>query len=206
MSERIYATDPTTARSSAAGSDDRYGPGVSWGAVFAGAVGNGGLSLILVLLGLGLGFTLASPWAGGAGAQAIGIGAIIWLTFTQLASAGLGGYLAGRLRVKWQSVDTEEVFFRDTSHGFLSWAVATLASAVLLSGVMAGMLGAVDVGRPPQGAAAAGGGAFIWMSAALLIGAFVASYCATLGGRHRDSLTGGTFSTGEHDTYGGDRV
>ena len=53
----------------------------------------------------------------------------------------MGGYLAGRLRTKWPEVHTDEVFFRDTAHGFLAWAVASLATAALLSSVIAAIIG-----------------------------------------------------------------
>lgn len=42
-------------------------------------------------------------------------------------------YLAGRLRVKWVNVHTDEVYFRDTAHGFLTWAVASLLVVALVS-------------------------------------------------------------------------
>ena len=47
----------------------------------------------------------------------------------QWLSSGLGGYLAGRLRTKWTSLHTDEVFFRDTAHGFLAWALASILVA-----------------------------------------------------------------------------
>ena len=50
-----------------------------------------------------------------------------------LPSAGVGGFLAGRLRVKWSALHTDEVFFRDTAHGFMAWAVATLVVFAFLS-------------------------------------------------------------------------
>ncbi|GAA0415680.1 hypothetical protein GCM10008969_43520 [Pseudomonas veronii subsp. inensis] len=76
--------------------------GVSWGAIFAGAAAAAALSLILVLLGFGLGFSAVSPWAdSGISAKGLGISTIIWLAFTQIVASGLGGYIAGRLRVKW---------------------------------------------------------------------------------------------------------
>lgn len=107
---------------------------VSWGAVFAGAVGAAALSLALLVLGFAFGLSAISPWSGaGASAAAIGLGGIIWLTFTQLAASGLGGYLAGRLRVRWLDTPADEVYFRDTAHGFLSWAVATLLVATLVT-------------------------------------------------------------------------
>jgi len=133
--------------------------GVSWGAIFAGAVAAAALSLVLYLLGSGLGFAAVSPWSDNSGV-ALGISAILWLTFTQLAASAVGGYLAGRLRVKWASVRTDEVYFRDTAHGMLSWAVATLVTAAFFGGLMSKMAGtAVDAGAGVAKAAMASGAA-----------------------------------------------
>jgi hypothetical protein len=95
------------------------------------------LALILLMLGTGLGLSSVSPWAySGVSATTFGVSTILWLTFTQLVASGMGGYLAGRLRTKWVDVHTDEVYFRDTAHGFLSWAVAALATAALLTSVI----------------------------------------------------------------------
>lgn len=117
--------------------------GVSWGAIFAGAAAAAALSLILILLGFGLGFSAVSPWSHeGISAEGLGISTIVWLAFTQLVAAGLGGYIAGRLRVKWSALHSDEVFFRDTAHGFLAWAVATLLTATLVVSSVSGIVGA----------------------------------------------------------------
>ena len=116
--------------------------GVSWAAIFAGAATAAALSLLLVMLGAGLGFSAVSPWANeGVGAKGLGITAIIWLAFTQIIASGMGGYLAGRLRVKWANMHGDEVYFRDTAHGFLAWAVATLVTATLIAGSVSSMIG-----------------------------------------------------------------
>jgi hypothetical protein len=47
----------------------------------------------------------------------------------------VGGFLTGRLRTKWVSVHTHEVFFRDTAHGFLAWSLATVAGALIFASV-----------------------------------------------------------------------
>ena len=131
--------------------------GVSWGAIFAGAAGAASLSLILLVLGTGLGMSSVSPWAHqGASAGAIGLAAILWLSFTQIAASGMGGYLAGRLRTKWAGVHTDEVYFRDTAHGFLAWSVATLLTAALLSSVVGSIVGAGASSAPPASSASAG--------------------------------------------------
>ena len=118
-----------------AGSDSA----VSWAAIIAGAAGAAALSLLLLILGTGLGMSAVSPWSmEGITATTFGFAAIAWVSFTQLAASGMGGYLAGRLRTKWTDVHTDEVFFRDTAHGFLTWAVASLLTAALLTSVVGG--------------------------------------------------------------------
>ena len=102
---------------------------VSWGAIFAGAAAAAGLSLILLILGAGLGFATTSPWSGeGISATTFGVSTILWVIFMAFAASAIGGYIAGRLRTKWVGVHTNEVYFRDTAHGFLAWSVATLAN------------------------------------------------------------------------------
>ena len=115
---------------------------VSWAAIFAGATAAAALALILLLLGTGLGLSAVSPWASnGVSATSFGLTAILWLTFTQVVAYGMGGYLAGRLRTRWLSVHSDEVYFRDTAHGFLTWAVASLATAALLTSVIGSIVG-----------------------------------------------------------------
>lgn len=129
---------------------------VSWGAVVAGAVVAAALSLILFLLGSGLGLSSISPWSReGIDAPAFGIAAIIWITVTQILAAGMGGYLTGRLRVKWPDTPADEVYFRDTAHGFLAWSVATLATAALLTTT----IGAIVSGGMQAATHVAGGAA-----------------------------------------------
>jgi len=129
---------------------------VSWGAIVAGAAGAAALSLILLVLGTGLGLSSVSPWAAqGMTAPALGMSTILWLAFTQVAASGMGGYLAGRLRQRWVGTQADEVYFRDTAHGFLAWAVATLFTAALLTSAT----GAIVSSGAQAGAAVASGAA-----------------------------------------------
>jgi hypothetical protein len=47
-------------------------------------------------------------------------------------SSAIGGYVSARLRTKWVGIHSNEVFFRDTAHGFVAWAFATIISATVL--------------------------------------------------------------------------
>jgi len=125
-------------------------PGVSWAAIAAGAVAAAALSLLLVAFGAGLGLSAVSPWSdSGISASTFSMGTGIYLCIVAVMSSAIGGYLAGRMRTKITGLHTNEVFFRDTAHGFLAWAFATLisatalasATAYLASGSLAGLSG-----------------------------------------------------------------
>jgi hypothetical protein len=236
--------------------------GVSWAAVLGGSFVIAALSFALLALGGGLGFASVSPWPGsGVSATTIGAGAIVWMVLMQIVASAMGGYLSGRLRTKWTRIHNDEVFFRDTAHGFLSWAVAAVVTVVLLamaatavgasaaqpdndyyvdslfrsegpqnldvSRAEATRLFASTLARPDTSAAdqaylgrlvaartgmpeadaqqrvtevitqsrldmdiarKAAAHVSIWSFVALLVGAFSASYAATIGGRERDHV------------------
>ena len=114
---------------------------VSWGPVIAGAFVATVVTLTLMLVGAGLGLTLVSPFPSeSSSAATLSVYAAIWLVIVQWVSSGVGGYLAGRLRTKWVGVHTDEVFFRDTTHGFLTWAVATVVVAIFLGSTVSSIV------------------------------------------------------------------
>src|SRR5262249_29878708 len=83
--------------------------------------------------GAGLGLSSVSPWSGsGVSATTFKVGTGIYLLIVAVMSSAVGGYLAARLRTRWVGLDTSEVFFRDTAHGLIAWAFATLLSAGVL--------------------------------------------------------------------------
>lgn len=156
MSATYAAGTDGISRSSIGGVEESRGSGVSWAAVFAGALAAAVLSFLLFLLGIGLGLSSVSVWSGqGSDGETVGWGAIAWIFVTQLASAGLGGYIAGRLRTRWTALHSDEVYFRDTIHGFLSWSLATL----FMVAVMGSALGALVAGTAKMTGAVASGAA-----------------------------------------------
>jgi len=127
----------------------------SWGAILAGAAAAAALTLALISLGSAVGFSSVSPWPNaGVSATTFKISTGLYLVFTALVSSTIGGYMSGRLRSKWTGIHSYEVTFRDTAHGFLAWAVATIAGMAFL-GAAATLL----VGGAVTGAAAGGGAA-----------------------------------------------
>jgi hypothetical protein len=117
-------------------------PAVSWGAVMAGAVASLALTLVLLSFGAGMGFAAVSPWGhSGVSATTFKIGTGLYFIVMAMISSAIGGYLAGRLRTKWIGVQTTEVLFRDTAHGFLAWAAASVLGAVLLASPASSMIG-----------------------------------------------------------------
>jgi hypothetical protein len=169
---------------------------VEWAAIVGGAVGAVGISIILFTLGSGLGLSTVSPvsWSNPS-PTTFGVVAAIWLIVTQWLAAGLGGYLTGRLRTKWVGIRTDEVFFRDTAHGFLAWALATVLVAPFIS------LAASAAATAPEATTAAAvsaeaaeqarktAAAFsIFTAFSLLVGAFIGCVAGALGGYHRDEV------------------
>ena len=119
--------------------------GVSWAAVIGGAAAAAATSLILLALGTGVGLSSVSPWSNaGASASTVSKTAIAWLIVSQIIASAMGGYLAGRLRTKWVNIHTDEVYFRDTAHGFLVWAVGLLITAAFLASAATSMVGGVS--------------------------------------------------------------
>ncbi|GLK74493.1 hypothetical protein KHC23_04395 [Ancylobacter dichloromethanicus] len=115
---------------------------VSWGPIIAGAFAAATLTFVLMLLGSGLGLTIVSPWSNdGASVTTFAVSTAIWLVIVQWLSSGVGGYLTGRLRTKWVGIATDETFFRDTAHGFMAWAVATLLVVSVLGSALSGAIG-----------------------------------------------------------------
>lgn len=130
-------------------------PGTSWGAVLAGTAVAAATTLVLALVGSGIGLYAASPFSGGGpDASTFAVSAGIWLIVMQWLSSGLGGYVAGRLRTPWTSTRGDEVLFRDTAHGVLAWAVATLLTVMMFSHAATGL-----VSTAARGAAAVSGSA-----------------------------------------------
>lgn len=168
------------------------GSAMSWSAVAGGTVAAMAVTLTLLTLGSAFGLGSVSPWPGvGARPTTFTIGAGLWLVVTQWLSAAMGGYLTGRLRVRWHGLHTDEVMFRDTAHGFLTWATATVVMAIVtVVAVTFASLAAPDV--PPVSTEAAETARRVattfagFTGLSLVIGAFIGAVCGAIGGRIRD--------------------
>ena len=120
---------------------------VSWPAIAAGAVAAAGFTLFLMELGAGLGLSMMSPWANsGPSGTTLQVGGGIGLILISVMASALGGFLAGRLRTKWAGIHTDEAYFRDTAHGLLAWAFATIISASILAAAATSIVGGLTQG------------------------------------------------------------
>lgn len=136
----ISAQRPAGVSQSAGADPDGTRSAVSWAPIIGGAFAAAGVALILVALGTGLGLASISPWPNsGASLTTFSVAAGIWLIIVHWFASGFGGYLTGRLRRQWVGVHTHEVFFRDTAHGFLTWAVATVIATAVFASLSAGL-------------------------------------------------------------------
>jgi hypothetical protein len=179
------------------------GRATDWGAIIGGALGAIAVSIILFTAGSGFGLSTVEPWTfANRAPESFAIGAAIWLIVMQWLSAGFGGYLAGRLRAKWIGPRTDEVLFRDTAHGLLAWALATLIVAALFTlGALGTSAAVVATEGAPAAADAAQAAAAVTDAArqaaanfsivtaiSLLVGAFIGAAAGGLGGYDRDAM------------------
>ncbi len=184
-----------------AGMPAAAGAATDWGAIIGGALAAIAVSIILFTAGSGFGLSTVEPWSfANRAPETFAISAGIWLVVMQWLSAGFGGYLAGRLRAKWVGIRTDEVLFRDTAHGLLAWALATVIVAALLTlgTVLAGTAAAVTDGAATGAADAAAAAAeqarevaakfSIFTAISLLVGGFIGAVAGALGGYHRDEV------------------
>ncbi|HWE99372.1 MAG TPA: hypothetical protein VG248_06220 [Caulobacteraceae bacterium] len=170
---------------------------VSWGAVFAGAIVALAVSLICAALGAGFSADSLSPWPNtGLGLKSFTVLTGVWIVITQWLSSGAGGYVTGRLRIRWHGYHTHEVFFRDTANGLVMWSLATvtvagvsaivggtaaLAIAMQISAASdAGQSAAVDTVRKAAAAY------WVFTAISMIVGAFIACVAAAIGGQQRD--------------------
>ena len=177
---------------------DRPQPALSWSAIWAGAFVAVATSLVLGVAAAGIGFDTGLPGLATRGSlkaftPEIGAGAIA----IQVLSAAFGGYVAGRTRTVWASLHDDEGHFRDTAHGLIVWAVATVAMLLLGALVLApyadSLAAAAAANAPPptpdqvQRAANIASQAALFVAVGMLLSAFVAAVAARIGGlRHEE--------------------
>jgi len=129
---------------------------VSWAAILAGGFAAASMTIVFVTLGSAVGLASISPWSNSApSATTLNWTAGAFLVLTAVISSALGGYVAGRLRTKWMGVQSDEVTFRDTAHGFLAWAFATVIGVLVIGTATTSLLGSAATGAAAGGAQAA---------------------------------------------------
>jgi hypothetical protein len=133
-------------------------PALSWASIIAGAVVSLALSLILVAIGAGLGLS-AAPWAADHAITTTKAATVagIYLTCAAVIASAVGGFIAGRFRTLWRGVHSDEIFFRDTAHGVLAWALGTVAVAAMIGSSAVGIAGGAAKGATMHGREQAGG-------------------------------------------------
>ncbi|MBV9833894.1 MAG: hypothetical protein JO055_05785 [Alphaproteobacteria bacterium] len=129
---------------------------VAWGAVLAGGLASAALTLVLLSLGTGLGLSVVSPWSDwNVTAVRVATAAGIFTVIVAIMASAVGGYLAGRLRTRWSGLHGDEVYFRDTAHGLLAWAFATVVSVAITGAAATTIISGAASGAAPAAAVAA---------------------------------------------------
>lgn len=108
---------------------------ISWAAILGGVILVVAVQLLLTILGAGVGLGTVHTNAGTTpSAATLGIGVGIWWVVTSCLALLAGGYVSAWLA-------GIEIGFDGVLHGLITWAVSTLASLVLLSSAVGGVVG-----------------------------------------------------------------
>jgi hypothetical protein len=99
---------------------------VELGPAFAGAVVAAAAFFVLMAFASSIGLAVASAsptWRDTSVGLTVLSGA--WIVFSAVGSFALGGYIAGRLRARWDAT-ADEIHFRDGVHGLVVWGLAVI--------------------------------------------------------------------------------
>jgi len=161
---------------------------VDWASILAGAVVAAAIGVVFAGFGAALGLSALSPQEGEGNGTLSLILTGLWALITILVSYGAGGYVAGRMRRRFEGATPDEVSARDAIHGMVVWGLGVLIGAWIAGSVLGTAANAVGnviggaaqaVGSVVQGAGQAVGGA-----------ASAAAQAAT-GGEGQDGQDGG---------------
>jgi hypothetical protein len=107
---------------------------ISWSAIFAGVAVTLGVSLLLALLGAGLGAGSINPMQESHPFEGLGKASMLWLVISGIVSFFAGGWTAG-FGSGWVTTRGESAI-----HGFVTWAVASILTAALITGAAGSVL------------------------------------------------------------------
>ena len=182
-------------------------PAVSWPAIAAGAIAAAALTLVLLAFGAGMGFSAVSVWSNaGISVSTFQITTGLYLIVVAMLASAIGGYVAGRLRTKWVGVHIHEVFFRDTAHGFLAWAFATVIGAAFLAAAASNIAAGGSSGRAPTQSAGSGGPLDYYADALLRPDPAASPNTTDAGAARREIADILTKGLGDGDVAGPDRT
>jgi hypothetical protein len=167
-----------------------------WGVIFAGTAVATAISIIFVQFGSIIGLSSDTALAGAADLThwtVIAIG--LWLMATQLTAAAVGGYMAGRLRMKTLDLTPHDNEVKDGFYGLTVWAASTIVVFAALSYAATVVVAADAATTPvvditPELADKEQNAAIIFafiLGSTSLVSAALSWAASTLGGDHRDT-------------------
>ncbi|MDO9384294.1 MAG: hypothetical protein Q7T86_15685 [Hyphomicrobiaceae bacterium] len=126
---------------------------VEWAPIIAGAVLASAISFVLLTAGAAIGLSMVSVHADKSYGSTAAYAGAFWAIAVPIGSLLAGGYIAGRMRTAWAGPGTDEVQFRDGTHGALVWALSVIVGAMLAASALS------TAGHVAGAAASAAGGA-----------------------------------------------
>lgn len=116
---------------------------IDWAAIAGGGVVAVAVASVFTAFGAALGLSTISAEPGEGGGMLLLIVTAVWIVVSLVASYLTGGYIAGRMRRRVDSVAAEEVTVRDGVNGLVVWGLGMVASVFLLGAVVSTAVSAV---------------------------------------------------------------
>ena len=105
---------------------------LDWAAIFGGSVVAVAIASVFTGFGAALGLSTISAEPGEGSFNLMLIISGLWVVVTLVASYMAGGYIAGRMRRRVDSVSADEVTARDGLNGLVVWGLGIIVSVFLL--------------------------------------------------------------------------
>ena len=128
---------------------------LDWAAIFGGGVVAVAIASVFTGFGAALGLSTISAKPGEGSFNLMLILSAIWVVVTLVASYMAGGYIAGRMRRRVDSVSADEVTARDGLNGLVVWGLGIIVSVFVLGTAVSTTV--ATVGAVASGAGAVAG-------------------------------------------------
>ena len=115
---------------------------LDWPSIWGGTVVAVAVGSVFTAFGAALGLSIVSAEPAEGSFNAMLIVSAVWIALSMVASYMAGGYIAGRMRRRFDNASPDEVSARDGMNGLVVWGVGVIVSVLLVQAAVSASLSA----------------------------------------------------------------